>query len=142
MGEAKVRKRAGTRNADNEASAEELAAMLRGESQSQAGTVTQADIPPNMEVYATMARAWEEMLKQFPAHTHPKVLEDAKWCFFNGIREAVNLCIYCAGQGKVEAAFDQISAECVAYEKEAEAVLKRRSLDAEPGDGPGAPTSH
>ena len=141
MGEAKVRKRAGTRDADNEASAEELAAMLRGESQSQAGTVTQADIPPNMEVYATMARAWEEMLKQFPAH-HPKVLEDAKWCFFNGIREAVNLCIYCAGQGKVEAAFDQISAECVAYEKEAEAVLKRRSLDAGPGDGSGAPTSH
>ena len=45
-------------------------------------------------------------------------------------------------RAKLEAAFDQISAECVAYEAEAEAVLKRRSLDAGPGDGPRRPPPH
>jgi hypothetical protein len=135
MGEAKVRRK---RKTDNEATAEELARMMR----SQAGTVTQDDIPPSLNVFATMEAAWADMLTKFPPDFPQKLQEDAKFIFYHGIQAAANLCIYCAGQAKFEAAADQIIAECVAYEKEAEAVCRRRAGLTGP-DGPnGAAVSH
>lgn len=124
MGEAKT-KRKRTGHKSNDASPHELAEMLR----SQAGGITQDDIPPSMEVYATMEAAWENMLKQFPEDFPRKLKQDAKWIFFHGIQAAGNLMIFAAGQSKFECAADQIIKECMAYEKEAEAVLRERSFD-------------
>jgi hypothetical protein len=129
-----------------EATAEELARMMR----SQAGTVTQADIPPDLELFATMEAAWRDFVETYlhyktdnlPPGAHEKIMEDAKFTFYSGIRVAANLCIFCAGQDKFEAAADQITAECMAYDaEEARKVQKKRAaLDARPDNsGPAGP---
>lgn len=94
---------------------------------SQAGSITQADIPPSMNVFATMEAAWHHLAEYFEAKLTPKQMQDAKFIFFHGVQAAGNLMIYCAGQSKFEAAADQIIKDCVAYEKEAEQVLRERT---------------
>jgi hypothetical protein len=122
MGEAKRKRK---RRTDNMATADEIGAMMRN----QAGSITQDDIPPHLPVFATMEAAWLELAAQFIAKLSRKQQQDAKYIFFHGVQAAANLMIYCAGQSRFEAAADQITADCVAYEKEAEAVLRERRLD-------------
>jgi hypothetical protein len=99
---------------------------------SQAGTMRQDDIPPNLNVFATMEAAWLDLALKFTANLSRKQVQDAKFIFFHGVQAAANLMIYCAGQSRFEVAADQITADCIAYEKEAEAVLRERQLDPEP----------
>ena len=111
--------------ADNMATADEIAEMMR----SQAGSITQDDIPPHLNVFATMGAAWQDLSGKFTDHLSRKQQQDAKFIFFHGVQAAANLMIYCAGQSRFEAAADQITADCIAYEKEAEAVLRERRLE-------------
>jgi hypothetical protein len=130
---------------DHEATAAELSKMMA----SQAGTVRQSDIPAGFDVFATMEAAWRDFAEEFlhrmdgtiPPSAYEKIMDDAKFTFYSGIRAAANLCIYCDGQGKFEAAADQITAECVAYDaEEARKVqAKRAAFDAGPDDPGPAP---
>lgn len=120
-----------------DATADEIASMLK----SQAGTVTQDDIPPSLNVFATMDAAWLELSGKFIARLSRKQQQDAKFIFYNGVQAAANLMIYCAGQSKFEAAADQITADCIAYEKEAEAVLRERKFDGVVSDGRSEPAT-
>jgi hypothetical protein len=111
-----------------DAAAEEIAEMMRN----QAGSITQDDIPPSLHVFATMEAAWQEMVDtRFQRQLTKAQMQDVRFIFFNGVQAAYNLMIFCAGQQKLEGAADQIAAEIVAYEKEAESVLRERGLDAE-----------
>jgi hypothetical protein len=126
------------RKSGKEATSREIAAMMK----SQAGTITQADIPPSVNVFATMEAAWEELAKQFILGMPKKQQQDAKFIFMNGVQAAANLMIYCAGQSKFEAAADQIIADCIAYEKEAVRVLHERTLDGVHGGPPASDSQH
>lgn len=97
---------------------------------SQAGTVTQDDIPAHLNVFATMEAAWRSLAElSFADRLTPKQLQDAKFIFFHGVQAAANLMIYCAGQDKFEAAVDQITRDCIEYQKEAMQVLQARKLE-------------
>jgi hypothetical protein len=109
------------------ATADEIATMMA----SQAGSITQDDIPPQLNVFATMDAAWRELVEKFEAHLSPKQIQDAKFIFYHGVQAAANLMIYCAGQNRFEAAADQITADCILYEKEAEQTLRERRGDAD-----------
>ena len=112
--------------ADNMATADEIAEMMR----SQAGSITQDDIPPSLHVFATMEAAWQEMVDtRFQCQLTKAQMQDARFIFFNGVQAAYNLMIFCAAQQKLEGAADQITAEIVAYEKEAEAMQKQWLCD-------------
>jgi hypothetical protein len=103
----------------------EIAAMMA----SQAGSISQIDIPPSMNVFASMEAAWQALAEAaFADRLSHKQVQDAKFIFFTGVQAAANLMIYCAGQSQFEAAADQIIADCLAYEKEAVQVLRERAV--------------
>jgi hypothetical protein len=105
-------------------------------SQAGAVAVAQDDIPPGMNVFATMEAAWKSLAEMsFADRLTPKQMQDAKFIFFHGVQAAANLMIYCAGQSNgedgtlFEAAADQIIKDCVEYQKEAMQVLHQRKLE-------------
>lgn len=115
----KARRRKLARQAVAELSAKLMAA--------QAGPAVPIDgIPPGLNVFPSMEAAWRDLGDKFIDSLPRKMQEDARFIFYHGVQAAANLMIYCAGQGKFEAAADQITADCIAYEKEAERVLKER----------------
>jgi hypothetical protein len=92
--------------------------------------LTQDDIPANLNVFATMEAAWNDLVDRWFHEGMPdRLQQDAKFIFYHGVQAAANLCIYCEGQGMFGAAADQLQADCIAYEKEAEAVLAERKAE-------------
>jgi hypothetical protein len=110
MGKAKRKRR--------EATVEDLMAA-----QANGVAISQSDIPPSLNVFATMDAAWEDFVSRWLHVGLPdRFLPDVKFTFFSGVQAAANLLIYCEGQGMFGKAADQLQADCIAYEKEAEAV--------------------
>lgn len=92
--------------------------------------ITQSEIPPNLNVFATMEAAWQELVNHWFHEGMPEHLkQDAKFIFYHGVQAAANLMMYCEGQDMFGAAADQVQGDCIAYEKEAEAVLAERKAD-------------
>ena len=113
-----------------EATAAEIAEMMRSQA-----PITQADIPPHMNVYATMEAAWQDLIERaFHRKLNDELMGDGKFIFYHGVQAAVNLCIFCIAQQHAEAAIDQIVSEIIAYEDEAVRLMKERLvvLDDEP----------
>jgi hypothetical protein len=115
----------GNRNSKRDKLVDKLLASQAG-----AVAVAQDDIPPGMNVFATMEAAWRSLAEMsFADRLTPKQMQDAKFIFFHGVQAAANLMIYCAGQHKFESAADQIIKDCVEYQKEAMQVLHQRTLE-------------
>jgi hypothetical protein len=90
----------------------------------------QNDIPPNLNVFATMEAAWQDLVDRWFHEGMPdKLKQDGKFIFYHGVQAAGNLMMYCEGQDMFGAAADQVQADCIAYEREAEAVLAERKAD-------------
>jgi hypothetical protein len=90
----------------------------------------QDDIPPNLNVFATMEAAWQDLVDRWFHEGMPdKLKQDGKFIFFHGVQAAANLMMYCEGQDMFGAAADQVQGDCMAYEKEAEAVLAERKAE-------------
>jgi hypothetical protein len=101
-----------------------------------APVITQDDIPANLNVFATMEAAWQDLVDRWFHEGMPdRLQQDAKFIFYHGVQAAANLIMYCNGQDAHDdnymynLAIDQITAACIAYEKEAEAVLAERKAD-------------
>ena len=95
-----------------------------------APVITQDVIPANLNVFATMEAAWQELVNHWFHEGMPEHLkQDAKFIFYHGVQAAANLMMYCEGQDMFGSAADQVQGDCVAYEKEAEAVLAERKAD-------------
>jgi hypothetical protein len=94
-------------------------------------------MPPGVAIFPNMEAAWNELTEQFCKGLPRKQRQDAKFIFYHGVQAAANLMIYCAGQSNFECAADQITKDCVDYEKEAELTLRERLelIEAEPKDG-------
>jgi hypothetical protein len=91
--------------------------------------VNQGETSPQFEVFATMETAWQNLVDEsLFGNLSRAQMQDARHIFYTGVAAAANLMIYCAGQGGFEAAARQITADYVAYRKEAEAVLRERKL--------------
>jgi hypothetical protein len=90
----------------------------------------QADIPTGLNVFATMEAAWNDLVDRWFHEGMPdKLKQDGKFIFYHGVQAAANLMMYCEGQDMFGAAADQVQGDCIAYEKEAEAVLAERKAD-------------
>jgi hypothetical protein len=95
-----------------------------------APVITQDDIPANLNVFATMEAAWNDLVDRWFHEGMPdKLKQDGKFIFYHGVQAAANLMMYCEGQDMFGAAADQVQGDCIAYEKEAEAVLAERKAD-------------
>jgi hypothetical protein len=92
--------------------------------------ITQDDIPANLNVFATMEAAWQDFVARWVHKGLPDDrLPEVKFTFFNGVQAAANLVIYCEGQQMLGAALDQLQGDCIAYEKEVEAVSAAAAAD-------------
>jgi hypothetical protein len=92
--------------------------------------IKQDDIPSSLNVFATMEAAWEDLVSRWFHEGMPdKVKQDGKFIFYHGVQAAGNLMMYCEGQDMFPIAADQVQADCIAYEKEAEAVLVERQAN-------------
>jgi hypothetical protein len=130
MGEAKRKRREATIEDLMQAQAEWKGQHPPGNPALPHAPLSQSDIPEHYNVFATMEAAWQDFHDRFvhlglPEHLMP----DVKFTFFNGVQAAANLVIFCEGQRMLGAALDQLQADCIAYEKEAEAVLAERKAD-------------
>lgn len=95
-----------------------------------APVINQDDIPPNVNVFATMEAAWDDLVGRWFHEGMPdRLKQDAKFIFYHGVQAAGNLMMYCEGQDMFASAADQVQGDCVAYEKEAETVLAERKAD-------------
>jgi hypothetical protein len=95
-----------------------------------APVITQDDIPANLNVFATMEAAWNDLVERWFHEGMPdKLKQDGKFIFYHGVQAAANLMMYCEGQDMFGAAADQVQGDCIAYEKEAEAVLAERKAE-------------
>ena len=92
--------------------------------------IDQLEIPDNLNVFATMEAAWQDLVDRWFHEGMPdRLQQDAKFIFYHGVQAAANLMMYCEGQDMFGAAADQVQGDCIAYEKEAEAVLAERKAD-------------
>lgn len=100
--------------------------VLRGQNP----PLSQSDMPPELNVFATMEAAWQDLVDRWFHEGMPdKLKQDGKFIFYHGVQAAANLMMYCEGQDMFGAAADQVQGDCIAYEKEAEAVLAERKAD-------------
>jgi len=96
----------------------------------QQNPIDQTAIPPNLNVFATMEAAWNDLVDRWFHEGMPdRLKQDGKFIFYHGVQAAANLMMYCEGQDMFGAAADQVQGDCIAYEKEAEAVLAERKAD-------------
>jgi hypothetical protein len=100
----------------------------------QAPIINSEDIPPGVDMFPTMEAAWLDFAVKMRRDLSRRQLQDAKFIFFTGVQAAANLMIYGAGQSQFETAANQVIADCIAYEKEAEAVVRERRLDDPPSE--------
>jgi hypothetical protein len=78
--------------------------------------LSQSDIPPELNVFATMEAAWQEFVDHWAHVGLPdKHKEALRLAFYTGVQSAANLMRYCEGQGEFYLASDQIQEEEVAY---------------------------
>ena len=92
--------------------------------------IDQLEIPDNLNVFATMEAAWQDLVDRWFHEGMPdRLQQDAKFIFYHGVQAAANLMMYCEGQDMFGAAADQVQGDCIAYEREAEAVLAERKAD-------------
>jgi len=129
MGEAKRKRREATIDDLMQAQVERDEIRLHN-AKACTGAITQDDIPPNLNVFATMEAAWNDLVDRWFHEGMPdKLKQDGKFIFYHGVQAAANLMMYCEGQDMFGAAADQVQGDCVAYEKEAEAVLAERKAE-------------